>query len=1112
MFAPHQQIDGKYEILEKIREGGMGAVYRVRHRLLDEVRVIKVMRPHLEGDAYLEARFLREAKLAVKLRHPNIAQLYDFSMDDDGTAYIVLEFIHGMTLEEMLRRCGPLPVALSLEVARQTLSALGYLHQRGFIHRDIAPDNLMLSEDTEGRPLIKLLDLGIAKMLEEGAELRLTGAGTFLGKMRYASPEQFSEGGNAPVEPASDLYSFGIVLYELMTGVHPVPGHDASAVIAGHLFRPPLDFDSTDPENHIPRDLRRIVMQMLAKKPTDRPASAEAATEALAQVQSRYQLPDNMVREIMEQAHGTSPGEARSAVDPGSTQVRLNERFAAVETPPPQKLPGDKTPAEPADAVPERTAFLEQLPDGSKPAPPTTGGSGTTPGVNLNQTAVDLLASARRFLHEGRLEEARLHVEAALEVTPGNPEAVELRQAVAAAQGAAGGGSGTGEEPAPPAEMEPTEAASVEQPTAALSAEELAALRRLDPRSTDAEQVEAEPRADSDFQLSPEEADDLLSRLGPPEPKAGRRHAGGARPTPPHPKPPPPPAADSPRPEVASAGRPAAHTPSPPPPRQAVAPTPQEPPPPPARTPPPVPPGAGTEPGASLPAATAVSELVPTSGEEPPPPADAGDALAPAAAPPAPATPFWAQFIQRLSPLIDRLHQLTRRLPQLIHHLRQLTRRLPQLPPVLRSPMVLGLAAIGLLAVVVVVVSLVLLLPGPPHRETPQAVAAQPPPAPEPAPAPAEEPAPDVTPVPYDEGLSQIFELLGEDDEAAWLQLVALNERQHELSERDCQVLEILESTLGQALRQRIDDNGPLLRSALAAGDPRQLRAAVEALPRDLDVVASLNPELTGPLSQARRFLTLHGRLWAAHGRRDYPRVLTESRALLAAFPQYTGAADLRQQAAAALETEAEELAGRGRFDEAMARLGTVRQEWPERPGVEAKIRRLRGEASTDEVLEATLMAAEQALAQGRPEVGLDRLRAAAPNRRYQERFDALEERLARRLAEVDAQSPTVRIASGTELRFRKDEAVTIPLEVADDHRIRSARAWVLPEGGEVQEVPLRPAAAGGGRYELTIPADLHGNKDVAFYAQVVDYSGHIARLGSPETPIEIERRRWWRP
>jgi len=168
------KIDPKYEIVRKLREGGMGAIFLVRHRLLDELRVVKVLRSELVTDQDLRQRFLREAKIAIQLRHPNIAQLYDFSVDDEGTAWIVLEYIDGITLEEYLRQPEARHLPLTLAIAQQGLRALGYLHRKGFVHRDIAPDNLMLTRDVDGEPLVKLIDLGIVKILK--GEARSTSA------------------------------------------------------------------------------------------------------------------------------------------------------------------------------------------------------------------------------------------------------------------------------------------------------------------------------------------------------------------------------------------------------------------------------------------------------------------------------------------------------------------------------------------------------------------------------------------------------------------------------------------------------------------------------------------------------------------------------------------------------------------------------------------------------------------------------------------------------------------------------------------------------------------------------------------------------------------------
>jgi len=325
---PLRHLEGKYEILGKLREGGMGAIYKVRHRLLEEVCVIKVMRPHLIGDEELRARFLREARLAIKLRHANIAQLYDFTVDEeDGTAFIVMEYISGKTLEDVLAHGGPPPLGLTLEIAQQSLRALGYLHRKGLIHRDISPDNLMVTEDAEGQPLVKLIDLGIAKILGIGGD-GLTQTGTFLGKVRYASPEQFSADGSGTIDARGDLYSFGIVLYELLTGRFPIVGKDPSSLIAGHLFRPPLDFAESDPAGRIPAGLREAVCRALEKKPGDRFANALDFSRALAPFRTPGDAEADEVRRLLSGAsRAAAPAEA-PARRPGTTQERLDEHFA----------------------------------------------------------------------------------------------------------------------------------------------------------------------------------------------------------------------------------------------------------------------------------------------------------------------------------------------------------------------------------------------------------------------------------------------------------------------------------------------------------------------------------------------------------------------------------------------------------------------------------------------------------------------------------------------------------------------------------------------------------------------------------------------------------------
>jgi len=336
MAAPDlKPIEGKYEILEKLNEGGMGAVYKVQHRLLEEVRVIKVIRPQLQSDENLRRRFLREARAAVRLRHPNIAHLYDFTVADDGTAYMVIEFIEGVDLVHVIQQ-GSLPdIGLIVDIGVQSLKALAYLHAKQFVHRDISPDNLMLTKDVEGQPLIKLIDLGIAKPLQ--SELSLTGEGLFLGKIRYASPEQFGgPSGEETIDHRSDLYSFGIVLYELLTGTHPITGDDNQTILAGHLFHPPRAFSETDPKQRVPDELRSITLKALEKSADDRFQDALEFSKAL------HDFGHNWVGSGDSQPNldATMIGKdlAMPPRRPGSTQERLDREFSPQPTPTPRHL------------------------------------------------------------------------------------------------------------------------------------------------------------------------------------------------------------------------------------------------------------------------------------------------------------------------------------------------------------------------------------------------------------------------------------------------------------------------------------------------------------------------------------------------------------------------------------------------------------------------------------------------------------------------------------------------------------------------------------------------------------------------------------------------------
>jgi serine/threonine protein kinase len=329
-----KQIEGKYEILRKLGEGGMGAVYLVRHRMLEELRVVKVLRTQFQNDRELRERFFREARVATQLRHPNIAQIHELDMDSEGVAFIVMEFIRGVTFEDLASELSARDPGLIVGLAIEALRALAFLHAKGFVHRDISPDNLMLSHDFEGKLTVKLLDLGIVKIIS--SEQNVTGTHVFLGKFRYAAPEQLS---GVAVDERSDIYSFGVMLYELLTGVYPIEGRDMRSIMAGHLLHPPIAFETSDPGRRIPEQLRDTVRKALQKNAEDRLSKAVEFSRQL----SSLRLPvdpevENECHRILLEADKRISHQTSSRV--GSTQDRLNGVFdLATATPPRGAVP-----------------------------------------------------------------------------------------------------------------------------------------------------------------------------------------------------------------------------------------------------------------------------------------------------------------------------------------------------------------------------------------------------------------------------------------------------------------------------------------------------------------------------------------------------------------------------------------------------------------------------------------------------------------------------------------------------------------------------------------------------------------------------------------------------
>jgi serine/threonine protein kinase len=279
-------IDGKYQIIDRLGVGGMGEIFKVRHIHLNELRVIKIMRPNIAQDDQALQRFLQEARTSTMIKHRNLAMLYDFAQLDDGSYYMVWEFIDGTNIQKWIAQTGAVPPRLTVEIAIQALTGLDHLHSMGLIHRDISPENIMLSQDHHGKLLVKVIDFGIAKQLAEGegGGQGLTQTGMFLGKLKYASPEQagyLKEGEH--LDARSDLYSFGIVMYEMLAGRAPFNATTPHGYILKHVTEKPAPIAELNPAANVPPQLESIIMKSLEKQRENR---YEGASEFAAELEA----------------------------------------------------------------------------------------------------------------------------------------------------------------------------------------------------------------------------------------------------------------------------------------------------------------------------------------------------------------------------------------------------------------------------------------------------------------------------------------------------------------------------------------------------------------------------------------------------------------------------------------------------------------------------------------------------------------------------------------------------------------------------------------------------------------------------------------------------------
>ncbi|MGE5675306.1 MAG: Stk1 family PASTA domain-containing Ser/Thr kinase [Mycobacterium leprae] len=263
-------LAGRYRVGERIGGGGMSLVYRADDLQLGREVAVKVLRGQFGNDEEFVRRFRREAQNAASLSHPNVVQIYDVG-EEDGQYYIVMELVQGSTLKQLIQEQGPLPVADAARIAVEVLAALAHAHMHRIVHRDVKPHNILISRD--GR--VKVTDFGIARAITTDT---VTRTGSIMGSAHYFSPEQAN---GQPTGEKSDLYSVGVVLYEMVTGAVPFQGESPITVALKHLREEPVPPAQLNPE--VPLELQQIVMRALEKEPDDRFPSADAMRAALQQ-------------------------------------------------------------------------------------------------------------------------------------------------------------------------------------------------------------------------------------------------------------------------------------------------------------------------------------------------------------------------------------------------------------------------------------------------------------------------------------------------------------------------------------------------------------------------------------------------------------------------------------------------------------------------------------------------------------------------------------------------------------------------------------------------------------------------------------------------------------
>lgn len=283
-FIGRDILNGSFQILQKIGSGGMGAVYRASQPQMNRMVGVKILHPKLANRKDLVSRFRREARAMSQLTHPNTVKVFLYGELDDGSLYIIMEFLDGKNLNQTVRADGPFSMERALPILIQVCGALDEAHKAGIIHRDLKPENIFLVQSGGVRDFPKVLDFGLAKLGEHQmrpGSVILTQEGMVFGTPEFMSPEQAQ---GKPLTPASDIYSLAVILYEVLTGKLPFDAKSAMDHIQLHVTTKPIPLNQRAPGKVFPPLLEEVIDRALAKRCEDRFATAADFAAAMEQV------------------------------------------------------------------------------------------------------------------------------------------------------------------------------------------------------------------------------------------------------------------------------------------------------------------------------------------------------------------------------------------------------------------------------------------------------------------------------------------------------------------------------------------------------------------------------------------------------------------------------------------------------------------------------------------------------------------------------------------------------------------------------------------------------------------------------------------------------------